>query len=172
VINSAPILQTDSSRCRENFRDANQIGRRCRQNKEPFHQAASAIGSCASRPPSSSTRKVLRAFALDRADAIAGMASRARIDRRPAVGVVLRDLTRLMTRSMLKISQSDLDDRLHNAQPRLSRVRHPNSAPTSNFGSSRRWSRGRLSGRHEIHVHAARRPAMARRAAGRVGRLR
>jgi hypothetical protein len=34
------------------------------------------------------------AFALDRADAIAGMASRARIDRRPAVGVVLRDVRR------------------------------------------------------------------------------
>jgi hypothetical protein len=35
-------LQTDSSRCRENFRDANQIVCRCRQHKEPFHQAASA----------------------------------------------------------------------------------------------------------------------------------
>jgi hypothetical protein len=34
------------------------------------------------------------AFALDRADAIAGMATRARIDRRPAVGVVLRDVRR------------------------------------------------------------------------------
>jgi hypothetical protein len=34
------------------------------------------------------------AFALDRANAIAGMAGRTRIDRRPAVGVVLRDVRR------------------------------------------------------------------------------
>ena len=33
-------LQTDSSRCRENFWDANQIVCSCRQHKEPFHQAA------------------------------------------------------------------------------------------------------------------------------------
>ena len=39
------------------------------------------------------------AFALDRADAIAGMASRARIDRRPAVGVVLRDRVALAART-------------------------------------------------------------------------
>src|SRR5258707_7305040 len=33
-------------------------------------------------------------FALDRADAIAGMAGRARVDRGAAVGIVLRDMRR------------------------------------------------------------------------------
>src|ERR1700730_8435194 len=87
-------LQTDSSRCGENFRDANQIVCRCRQHKEPFHQAASAMSGLAQaahrlHPP----ERFVDAFALERADAIAGMASRARIDRRPAVGVVLRDVS-------------------------------------------------------------------------------
>ena len=43
-------LQTNSSRCRENFRDANQIVCRCRQHKEPFRQAASAMSGLAQAP--------------------------------------------------------------------------------------------------------------------------
>src|SRR3984957_7040976 len=88
-------LQTDSSRCREDFWDANQIVCRCRQYKEPFHQAAPAMPGLAQathrfHPP----ERLFNPLALDRADAIAGMTSRARVDRRAAVGVVLRDVRR------------------------------------------------------------------------------
>ena len=70
-------------------------------------------------------------------------------------------------------SRSDLDDRLHHAQPRLSRVRHAvrHGRKLSDQAADGR-SDDRVCGRHEVHVHAARRPPMARRAAGRVGRLR
>jgi hypothetical protein len=46
------------------------------------------------------------AFALDRADAIAGMASRTRIDRRPAVGLVLRDVRRAAAFATERITRS------------------------------------------------------------------
>jgi hypothetical protein len=47
VYGSFPMLQTDSSRCGQNFRDANEIVGGRGQHEEPFHQAASAMSGLA-----------------------------------------------------------------------------------------------------------------------------
>src|SRR5438067_1293695 len=92
---SESALQTGSSGCRQNFRDADEIVGSCGQYEEPFHQATTAISGLAQaadglHPP----ERFFDPFALDRADAIAGMPGRAGIDRRAAVGIVLRDMRR------------------------------------------------------------------------------
>src|SRR5262249_30166943 len=90
---SSSELQAASRYRGQDFWDANEIvGRRC-QDEEPFHQATPTVASLAQaadglHPP----EWLLDPLALDRADAVAGMPGRARIDRRTAVAIVLRDV--------------------------------------------------------------------------------
>src|SRR4029077_4336829 len=86
-------LQTDSLCCGQNFRDANEIvGGGC-QHKEPLHQVTTAMACLAQAADGlHPAERLFDPVALDRADAIAVMAGGARIDRRTAVGVVLRDM--------------------------------------------------------------------------------
>src|SRR4029077_4459270 len=86
-------LQTDSLCCGQNFRDANEIvGGGC-QHKEPLHQVTTAMACLAQAADGlHPAERLFDPFALDRADAIAVMAGGARIDRRTAVGGVLRDM--------------------------------------------------------------------------------
>ena len=93
IFASSLALQTDSSRGGDNFRDADEIAGRRRQDKEPFDQAAPAVTGLAQaadglHPP----KRLLDLLALDRADTIAGMARRAPIDRRASIGIILRDM--------------------------------------------------------------------------------
>src|SRR5450755_2729518 len=92
---SYSTLQTDSSRCGQNLRDANEIVGGKSQDEEPFHQAAATMPGLAQtadglHPP----KGFFDPLALDRADAIAGMTGRARVNRGAAVGIVLRDMRR------------------------------------------------------------------------------
>src|SRR3984893_6770218 len=88
-------LQTDSSRCCQELRDANEIVGDSGQDEEPLHQAAPTMPGLAQtadglHPP----KGFFDPLALDCAEAIAGMAGRARVDRGAAVGIVLRDMRR------------------------------------------------------------------------------
>src|SRR5476649_2343912 len=79
---SYSALQTDSSRCGEQLRDANEIVSGSSEDEEPFHQAAPTIPGLAQTADGLHPAKGLfDPLALDRADAIAGMAGRARVDR-------------------------------------------------------------------------------------------
>src|SRR5258708_17486502 len=90
---SAP--QTDSSRCGEQLGDANEIVSGSSEDEEPFHQAAPTMPGLAETADGLHPAKgFLDPLALDRADPIAGMAGRARVDRGAAVGTFLRDLRR------------------------------------------------------------------------------
>src|SRR6202158_772064 len=87
--------RTDSSRRGQELRDANEIVGDSGQDEEPFHQATPTMPGLAQtadglHPP----KGFFDPLALDCADAIAGMAGRARVDRGAAVGVVLRDMRR------------------------------------------------------------------------------
>src|SRR4030088_3044763 len=77
---SFPMLQADSSCCSQNFWNANEIVGGRREHEEPFHQSPSAMSGLAQtadrlHPP----EWFLDPLSLDRADAIAGMACRARV---------------------------------------------------------------------------------------------
>ena len=86
---SYSTLQTDSSRCGQKLGDANEIVGDSSQHEEPFHQAAPTIPGLAQTADGLHPAKGLfDPLALDRADAIAGMAGRARVDRGAAVGIV------------------------------------------------------------------------------------
>src|SRR5246500_1581698 len=92
---SCLTLQTDSSRCYQHLRNTNEIVGRGGEHEEPLDQAAATMPGLAQTadrldPP----EWFFDPLALDRADTIAGMPGRARIDRRAAVGVVLRDMRR------------------------------------------------------------------------------
>src|SRR5260370_20369096 len=77
---SAP--QTDSSRCGEQLGDANEIVSGSSEDEEPFHQAAPTMPGLAETADGLHPAKgFLDPLALDRADPIAGMAGRARVDR-------------------------------------------------------------------------------------------
>src|SRR5438270_6440520 len=83
---SSSTLQTDSSRCGQNLRDANKIVGSGGQHEEPFDQVTAAMPRLAQaadrlHPP----ERLFDPLALDRTDAVAGVTGRARIDRRPAV---------------------------------------------------------------------------------------
>ena len=64
--------------------------------------------------------------------------------------------------------RSDLDHRLHRPQPRLHDLRHAVRDRCEGRRSSRRWSTSATVERRQadLHVHAARRPRLARRHAG------
>src|SRR3974390_3531297 len=84
-IASYAILQADSSRDGQNLRDANQIVGGCRQHEEPFDQRAPAMSGFAQ--PTHGLHPAECFFdllSLDGANAIAGMAGRARVDCRAA----------------------------------------------------------------------------------------
>src|SRR5262245_7355185 len=87
--------QADSSRCRQKLGNANEVVGGSGEDEEPFDQVATTMAGLAKaadglHPPEG----FFDAFALDRADAIPGMPGRARIDRRAAIGIVLRDMRR------------------------------------------------------------------------------
>src|SRR5580700_11476154 len=95
VFASSSTLQTDSSRRSQNLRDADHIIGGCGEYEEPFHQVAPAMAGLAQAPGGlDPAERLLDPLALDCADPIAGVAGGARIDRRAAVGVVLRDMRR------------------------------------------------------------------------------
>src|SRR5262249_33458019 len=95
---SSSRLRTDSSWCRQNLRNANEIVGRGRQDKEPLDQNPSAV-TCLAQPTDGldPAKGLFDPLTFDRADAIAGMASRACVDRRAAVGIVLRHMRRTAT---------------------------------------------------------------------------
>src|SRR6478735_3856193 len=93
VFASSLTLQTDSYRCRQDLRNANEIVGGSGQNKEPFDQGPSAMACLAQTADGLDPAEgFLDPLPLDRADAIAGVAGRAGIDGRAAVGIVLRDV--------------------------------------------------------------------------------
>src|SRR5258706_14156251 len=88
---SCSTPQTDSSRCGQEPRDANEIVGDGSQDEEPFHQAAPTMPGLAQtadglHPP----KGFFDPLALDCADAIAGMASRARVDLVGSVWLMFR----------------------------------------------------------------------------------
>src|ERR1700692_1296982 len=88
---SCSTLQTDSSRCGQELRDANAIVGDGRQDEEPFPQAAPTMPGLAQtadglHPP----KGFFDPLALDCADAIAGMTGRVCVNRGAAVRLVLR----------------------------------------------------------------------------------
>src|SRR5678815_5882749 len=88
-------IRDSSSRGGDNFRDADEIAGRRRQDKEPFDQAAPAVTGLAQAAYGlDPSERLLDLLTLDRADAIAGMACRAPIDRRASIGIILRDMRR------------------------------------------------------------------------------
>src|SRR5258708_12021781 len=90
---SYPAPQTDSSRCRQNLWDANEVVGDGSQDEEPFHQAAPTMPGFAQTTDGLHPAKgFFDPLALDRADAIAGMAGRARVDRGAAGCIVFRDM--------------------------------------------------------------------------------
>src|SRR3984893_14128793 len=92
---SYSALQTDSSRCGEQLGDANEIVSGSSEDEEPFHQAAPTMPGLAETADGLHPAKgFLDPLALDRADPIAGMAGRARVDRGAAIGIVLRYMRR------------------------------------------------------------------------------
>src|SRR5947209_17043867 len=95
VFASSSTLQTDSSRFRQDLWNANEIVGGSGQDKEPFDQGPSAMACLAQTSNGLDPAEgFLDPLPLDRADAIAGVAGRAGIDRRAAVRVVLRDVRR------------------------------------------------------------------------------
>src|SRR5206468_916501 len=92
---SSSALQAVSSRCRRNFRDANEVVGSGGQHEEPFHQATATMSRLAQASDSlHPSERLFDPLALDCADAIAGVSGRACIDRRAAIGIVLRDMRR------------------------------------------------------------------------------
>jgi hypothetical protein len=92
---SYSTLQRASSCCRQNLRDPDEIVSSSGQYEEPLHQATATMAGLTQtadslHPP----ERFFDPLALDGADPIARMTGRARIDCRPAVGIVLRDMRR------------------------------------------------------------------------------
>ena len=91
-------FQADSSRCRQDLRNANEIVGGGGQDEEPFNQCPSAMARFAQATDGLDPAEgFLDPLPLDRADAIARVAGGAGIDRRAAVRVVLRDVRRAAT---------------------------------------------------------------------------
>src|ERR1700737_5419414 len=87
------ILQTDSSRCGQKLRDANEIVSGCRQHEKPFHQRPPAMSGLAQPAHRlNPTEGLFDLFSFDRADAMTGVASSPRVDCRATVGIVLRHM--------------------------------------------------------------------------------
>ena len=88
-------LQTDSSCRRQNLGNANEIVGGCGENKEPLDQRPTAMAGLAQTPDGlDPAERFLDPLALDCTDAIAGMTGGAAVDRRTAVGIVLRNMRR------------------------------------------------------------------------------
>src|SRR6516165_12617309 len=92
---SYSTARTDSSRCGQKLRDADEIVGGGRQHEEPFDQRLSAM-ACLAQPADGldPAEGFFDQLTLDRTDAITGMAGGASVDRRAAVGIVLRDMRR------------------------------------------------------------------------------
>ena len=98
VFASSSTLQANSSRCRQDLRNANEIVGGSGQDEEPFNQCPSAMARFAQATDGLDPAEgFLDPLPLDRADAIARVAGGAGIDRRAAVRVVLRDVRRAAT---------------------------------------------------------------------------
>src|SRR4249920_476242 len=75
-------LQADSSRCCQELGDANEIVGGSSQDEEPLHQAAATMPGLAQTADGLHPAEgFFDPLTLDGADAIAGMAGRARVDR-------------------------------------------------------------------------------------------
>src|ERR1700741_1853055 len=86
-------LQTDSSRCCQHLRNTNEIVGRGGEHEEPLDQAAATMSGLAqSTDGLHPSEWFFDPLAADCAETIAEMSGRAPIDRRAAVGVVLRDM--------------------------------------------------------------------------------
>src|SRR4030095_7611841 len=86
---SSSALPTDSSRCGEKLRDADEIVGRSGQDEEPFDQAAAAMtGLAKAAERLDPAERFLDLLAFDGADPITGVPCRAPIDRRATVGIV------------------------------------------------------------------------------------
>jgi hypothetical protein len=87
-------LQAEPSRRRsQKLRDTNEIVGSGGEHEKPLQQAGTAMACPAQATDGlDPAERFFDAFSLDGADAIAGMPGRARIDRRAAFGIVLRDV--------------------------------------------------------------------------------
>src|SRR5215469_11709926 len=95
---SSSRLQTDSSRCGQNLRNADEIVGGGRQHEEPFDQRPSTMACLAQTADGLDPAEgFLDPLPLDGADAITGVTGGAGIDRRAAVGIVLRHMRRTAT---------------------------------------------------------------------------
>src|ERR1043166_6074071 len=90
---SFSTLQADSPYRRQNLGDANESGGGSGQDEEPFDQRPATMARLA-RPADGldPAERLLDLLSLDRADAVARMPGRARIDGRTTVDIVLRDM--------------------------------------------------------------------------------
>src|ERR1700751_5620176 len=88
---SYSTLQTDSSRCGQQLGDADQIVSSGRQHEQPFDQCPTAMSRLAQAAyrlhPAEGFFDLLSLYG---ADAMTGIASGPTVDRRAAVGIVLR----------------------------------------------------------------------------------
>src|SRR3974390_1772486 len=95
VFASSLTLRTESYPCNQYLRNAHEIVGGSGQDKEPLDQHPSAMARLAQTADGLDPAEGFRdPLSLDRADAIAGMAGRAGIDRRATVGIVLRNVRR------------------------------------------------------------------------------
>src|SRR5260221_87562 len=93
ALRRSSMLQTDSSRCGQQFRDADEIVGGGGEDEEPFDQPAAAMTGLAQPGDGlDPAERLLDPLALDHADGIAGVARGAAVDGRAAVGIVLRDV--------------------------------------------------------------------------------
>src|SRR3984893_19349422 len=93
IVASYSTLRTDSSRCGQNLRDANEIVGGGGKDKKPRDQLPSAMtGLTQTADGLHPAERFLDPLALLHADGIARMAGRARVDRRAAVCIVLRHM--------------------------------------------------------------------------------
>src|SRR6202008_3091764 len=90
---SCLTLRTDSSPCCQHLRNTNEIVGRGGEHEEPLDQAAATMSGLAqSTDGLHPSEWFFDPLAADCAETIAEMSGRAPIDRRAAVGVVLRDM--------------------------------------------------------------------------------
>jgi hypothetical protein len=93
IIGSFPVVQADSPRRRQNFWNANEIVRRGSEDEEPLDQFPPAMpGLAQAADRLHRAERLFDPLSLGHANSIAGMAGRAPIDRRAAIGVILCDV--------------------------------------------------------------------------------
>src|SRR6516225_1553772 len=98
IFGSYSALRADSSRRRQNCRDANEIVGGRGKDEEPFYQLTPAVPGLAQSTESlDPAERLLDLLALDHADCISGMAGGASVDRGGAADIVLGDVRHAAT---------------------------------------------------------------------------